>query len=73
MLKLDKQNKQVKPKVADEVISEPLDILVTEEELSAPIPSNQQVIFLGTIKKYNPDSNAKVITVKADGTVIYSY
>ena len=73
MLKLDKQNKQVKPKVADEVISEPLDILVTEEELSAPIPSNQQVIFLGEKRKYNPDSNAKIITVKADGTVIYSY
>lgn len=73
MLKPDKPNKQVKPKVADEVISEPLDILVTEEELNAPIPSNQQVIFLGTNKKYNPDSNAKTITVKADGTVIYSY
>jgi hypothetical protein len=74
MQKLDKPLKQqVKPKVANPKISEPIDKLVTEEELQAPIPSDQEVVFMGKNKKYNPDSNAKTITVLEDGTVIYSY
>lgn len=61
---------KVKP---EEIISEPIDKLVTEEELSAPVPEGQIVTFLGSNKKYNKDSNAKRITVRADGTVIYEY
>lgn len=61
---------KVKP---EEVISEPIDRLVTAEELSAPVPEGQIVTFLGDIKKYNKDSNAKRITVLADGSVIYEY
>ena len=74
MQKLDKPHKQqVKPKAVDPKISEPIDKMVTEEELNAPIPSDQKVEFIGKNKKYNPDSNAKHIQVFEDGTVIYSY
>ena len=74
MQKLDKPLKQqVKPKAADQKISEPIDKMVTEAELNAPIPSDQEVVFLGKNQTYNPDSNAKTITVLEDGTVIYSY
>ena len=68
-----KQPKTPKQEPKAKTISEPVDRFVTQEEVDAPIPSNQKVVFLGSHKKYNHDSNAKNITVCADGSVIYEY
>lgn len=68
-----KKAKQVKPRLPSPTISEPIDRYLTEEEVNAPIPSDQQVIFLGDKRNYNHDSNAKTITVQADGVVVYQY
>lgn len=72
-IKQDKQPKTLKQEPKAKPISEPVDRFVTQEEVDAPIPSDQTVVFLGPHKKYNHDSNAKSITVCADGSVIYEY
>ena len=65
------------PKELDSpIISEPENIFLSEERVNAPIPSDQKVIYQNEDArkhKYNPDSNAKIIEVKANGSVIYSY
>lgn len=68
-----KQPKPLKQEPKAKPISEPIDRFISEEEVNAPIPTNQEVIFLGSHKKYNHDSNARIITVNADGSVIYEY
>ena len=58
------------------VISEPENIFLSEERVKSPIPSDQKVIYQNDDArkhKYNHESNAKVIKVMADGSVIYSY
>lgn len=56
--------------------SEPIDKLVTEEELNAPPPSHQVIEYIGIGAnkiKFTPQPKAKIIRVYAKGTVVYVY
>jgi hypothetical protein len=57
-------------------LSEPIDKLVTEEELNAPPPSNQIIEYIGEgaeAIKFTPQPKAKIIRVYAKGNVVYVY
>lgn len=57
-------------------LSEPIDKLVTEEELNAPPPSNQIIAYIGAGAekiKFEPQPQARVIRIYANGNVVYSY